>query len=63
MFSSYKLRYKECIRMLNGLEKTLEQKIPDKNRRWDFSEENETYHVTAASLTAWPVMNEGVPEF
>jgi hypothetical protein len=49
--------------MPNGLEKTLEQKIPDKDRRWDFSEENETYHVTAASLTAWPVMNEGVPEF
>ncbi|MBW2641753.1 MAG: four helix bundle protein [Deltaproteobacteria bacterium] len=26
-------RYKECIRMLNGLEKTLERKIPEQERR------------------------------
>ena len=26
-------RYKECIRMLNGLEKTLEQKIPKREQR------------------------------
>ncbi|MBW2246773.1 MAG: four helix bundle protein [Deltaproteobacteria bacterium] len=25
--------YKECIRMLNGLEKTLERKIPEQERR------------------------------
>ena len=30
----YKQRYQECIRMLNGLEKTLEQKLPEKDRRW-----------------------------
>ena len=30
---------KECIRMLNGLEKTLEQKIPERERRWQVSEE------------------------
>ena len=26
--------YKECIRMLNGLEKTLERKVPERERRW-----------------------------
>jgi four helix bundle protein len=31
-------RYKECIRMLNGLEKTLEKKLPEKERRWGIAE-------------------------
>ncbi|MFC1452687.1 hypothetical protein ACFLSJ_05000, partial [Verrucomicrobiota bacterium] len=26
--------YKECIRMLNGLEKSLEKHLPDSERRW-----------------------------
>ena len=34
VYVSYRKRYKECIRMLNGLEKTLEQKIPERERRW-----------------------------
>jgi len=29
-----KERYKECIRMLNGLEKNLERFIPEKDRKW-----------------------------
>jgi len=33
-FRSYKARYKECIRMLNGMEKSLEQHLPDSDRRW-----------------------------
>ena len=34
LYEEYRDRYKECIRMLNGLEKTLEQKIPERERRW-----------------------------
>ena len=33
-YFSYRVRYKECIRMLNGLEKRLEQHLPDTSRRW-----------------------------
>jgi len=34
LFRSYKSRYKECIRMLNGLEKSLEKHLPERDRRW-----------------------------
>lgn len=30
----YRERYKECIRMLNGLEKSLEKFLPSKDQRW-----------------------------
>lgn len=33
-YRHYRGRYKECIRMLNGLERTLEQKLPERERRW-----------------------------
>ena len=29
VYSSYRSRYKECIRMLNGLEKSLEKHLPE----------------------------------
>ena len=32
--SLYRSRYKECIRMLNGLEKSLEKHVPESDRRW-----------------------------
>ena len=31
IYGSFRARYKECIRMLNGLEKTLETKLPDES--------------------------------
>jgi four helix bundle protein len=34
VYSSYRRRYKECIRMLNGLEKSLEKNLPESERRW-----------------------------
>jgi four helix bundle protein len=43
-------RYKECIRMLNGLEKTLERKIPERERRWHLAEETAVYGVTDESF-------------
>ncbi len=35
----FRTRYKECIRMLNGLEKTLERKLPELERRWHVDED------------------------
>lgn len=33
-YTSYRGRYLECVRMLNGLEKTLERQIAQSSRRW-----------------------------
>ena len=33
-FNVYRDRYHECVRMLNGLEKTLEQQLPSDQRRF-----------------------------
>jgi four helix bundle protein len=33
-YEEYRKRYKECIRMLNGMERTLERQLPEKDRRW-----------------------------
>jgi len=40
IYREFRARYKECIRMLNGLEKTLERKVPERDRRWQASEES-----------------------
>jgi four helix bundle protein len=45
VYLEYRARYKECIRMLNGLEKTLERKVPERERRWQLAEETEMYIV------------------
>ena len=34
VYAKYRERYKQCIRMLNGLEKSLERHLPEKERRW-----------------------------
>lgn len=48
-------RYKECIRMLNGLEKTLEQKVPERDRRWQLSEDKAVYNsAIQLSSKGWP---------
>ncbi len=38
VYNSYRNRYKECIRMLNGLEKSLEKHLPKPDRRWNVKE-------------------------
>jgi four helix bundle protein len=50
-YASFKDRYKECIRMLNGLEKTLEKKLPSKDRRWQLNEPNIDYRHLPNSPT------------
>jgi four helix bundle protein len=42
-FQRFKQRYRECIRMLNGLEKTLERKLPARDHRWQVSEATVDY--------------------
>ena len=39
VYLEFRDRYKECIRMLNGLEKTLERKIPKQEQRWQVKED------------------------
>ena len=56
IYLKFRDRYKECIRMLNGLEKTLEQKIPERERRWQVSEESTVYDTNDSPLLqGWPI--------
>jgi len=48
--------YKECIRMMNGLEKTLERKIPERERRWQVTEESAFYGLDDEPRPqGWPI--------
>ena len=38
------------LRMLNGLEKTLERKIPERERRWQLAEETAAYSANDESF-------------
>jgi four helix bundle protein len=54
-YESFRARYKECIRMLNGLEKTLERKLPVSERRWHVAEETPEYEQPREiDLPGWP---------
>ena len=50
VYDSFRAKYKECIRMLNGLEKTLERKLPERERRWAVEEHPEVYSEITNSL-------------
>ena len=47
-YGELRSRYEECIRMLNGLEKTLERKLPESERRWA---------VREAPDSGWPPLS------
>ena len=34
IYECFRERYQECIRMLNGMERTLERHLPERDRRW-----------------------------
>ena len=54
-YQSFRKRYKQCIRMLNGLEKTLERKLPERDRRWQVGEESAQYSAgEEMSPPGWP---------
>jgi four helix bundle protein len=46
-FESFRDRYNECVRMLNGLERTLEQRLPVRERLW-------TKNITDAATLSEP---------
>ena len=55
VYLDFRNRYKECIRMLNGLERTLERKIPERDRRWHLAEESAEYALKDDFLfQGWP---------
>ena len=55
VYLAFRDRYKECIRMLNGLEKKLELKIPEKGRRWQVKEEVAEYGFNEGNCPrGWP---------
>lgn len=56
IYQSFGARYKECVRMLNGLEKTLERKLPQQERRWIVGETTKTYGNNPDLADAgWPI--------
>jgi four helix bundle protein len=59
VFQEFRDRYKECIRMLNGLEKTLERKIPKREQRWQMAEDPAGFGSDDETLQhGWPVITE-----
>ena len=55
VYLEFRRRYKECIRMLNGLEKTLERKVPKQEQRWHISEEAAVFGSSDETLShGWP---------
>ena len=55
IYQEFRGRYKECIRMLNGLEKTLERKVPERDRRWQVKEESKVYGLNNEQCPkGWP---------
>jgi four helix bundle protein len=56
IYLAFRGRYKECIRMLNGLERTLERKLPERERRWQVKEESFDYGSNGDTHSqGWPV--------
>jgi len=54
-FEDFRERYKECVRMLNGLERTLERKLPPGDRRWIVAEPSADYGGEGGSCSSgWP---------
>jgi len=59
VYESFRARYKECIRMLNGLEKTLERKLREGERRWLIRESPQGYIVDSGVLeSGWPIPSD-----
>ena len=53
-YEEYRARYQECIRMLNGLESTLEKQLPESNRRWPQSVVREEAGIYVPCVSGFP---------
>jgi four helix bundle protein len=52
-YEEYRERYQECIRMLNGMERTLGKQLPEPDRRWpqkSVQEDGEDYGNSACGF-------------
>ena len=49
-FAEFRERYTECVRMLNGLERSLERHLPANERRWHVSEDSPGYSSDLPSV-------------
>ena len=55
-YQEYRNRYKECIRMLKGLDKKLERKLPERERKWQVTEQPSRYEsVNEHCPPGWPM--------
>ena len=63
LYDSFRRRYKECIRMLNGLEKALERKLPEGERRWAVREFPDNYgNKVELDGSGWPDLRSLKPD-
>ena len=53
-YEEYRARYQECIRMLNGMERTLERQLPESDRRWPHSAAGEVSGLYDACPQGFP---------
>jgi four helix bundle protein len=53
-YEAYRARYQECIRMLSGMERTLEKQLPESDRRWPQSSVRESGETYGASPPGFP---------
>ena len=53
-YEEYRARYQECIRMLNGMERTLEKQLPEPDRRWPRSTVREDAEDYGSSPRGFP---------
>ena len=58
-YEEVRARYPECIRMLNGMERTLEKQLPELDRRWPQSSVREDGEDMAPALLDF--LNPGLP--
>ncbi len=54
IYEGYRTRYQECIRMLNGMERTLEKQLPEADRRWPNSLVREAQESYGSSPPGYP---------
>jgi len=54
-FDSIRDSYKQCIRMLNGLERSLEKYVPAQDRRWPSVCEDRPEYYELAPIPGYPI--------
>ena len=53
-YAYFKGAYKKCIRMLNGLERSLEKHIPGTERRWPMAQEERAAYGEMLTFSGYP---------